>query len=141
MVKNNFYLISLAVIVLDQLTKFFAENYLVNPISIIKNIFSLTLVHNTGAAFGILQGYKWVFIWLAVIIIGFILFYWDKIKTNTEKTLIALIAGGIIGNFIDRVIFSYTIDFLDFHIWPAFNIADSCMTIGAIGLIMFIWKK
>ena len=143
MVKNNFYLISLAVVLIDQIVKFIVSRYmeLNQSIPVIKNIFHITLTNNYGASFGILQGYGWAFIWLAVIILGFILFYWDKIKTNAEKVFIALIAGGIIGNLIDRIAFGYVIDYLDFQIWPVFNIADSAMTIGVIVLIYLISKE
>ncbi|MFC1728664.1 signal peptidase II [Nanoarchaeota archaeon] len=143
MVKNNFYLISLAVVILDQILKRLAETYLTlnQTLLIFKNFFHLTLVHNQGAAFGIFQGFTGVFVWIGIVILGFILFYWDEIKTNSEKVIIALIAGGIIGNLLDRIILGYTIDFLNFLIWPVFNLADACMTVGVIGLIYLMWKK
>lgn len=143
MVKNNFYLISLAVIVLDQILKFLLmKNIAFNQsIPVIKNVFHITLMQNYGAGFGILQGFGSLFIWVALVVLGLILFYWDKIKTNAERICMALIVGGLIGNLIDRIIFGYVIDFIDFRIWPVFNIADSAMTIGVIGLLFFLSKN
>ncbi len=108
---------------------------------VIKNVFHITLVHNYGAGFGILQGTSILLFWVGLIAIGFMLFYWDRIKTKAEKTFVALIAGGIMGNTIDRALFGYTIDFLDFRVWPAFNVADSCIVIGVVGLLYFVWKN
>ncbi|GAF74610.1 unnamed protein product, partial [marine sediment metagenome] len=109
---------------------------------IIKNVFYFSLVKNTGAAFGILKNQTLLLIWFSVIVIGVILFYMDKIpKDKIVQIFTALILGGTISNLIDRLRLGYVIDFINFKIWPAFNIADAAVTIGAIGLIIYFLRK
>lgn len=136
------YIIALLVIVIDQITKYVAVAFLYNPITIINGVFDFTLVYNQGAAFGILQNQKIVFLILTPIIIAFLFFYIKKhYKDNFWGNLsLGLIAGGAIGNYIDRIRLTYVIDFLDFKIWPVFNIADSCVVIGATILCLLLLK-
>lgn len=133
------------IIFFDQLTKFLiTKNLKVNQsLDIINNIFHLTFVKNTGAGFGILKGYNILLILISLIVIGTIFYYFRKIKENEYllQLIIAFILGGTIGNLIDRVRLNYVIDFLDFRIWPVFNVADSFITIGIIGLVIYLWKK
>lgn len=136
---------ALIVIIIDQITKFLVQsNFSLNQsLPIVNKIFHLTYIQNTGAGFGILQQQKFLLIFISIIVIGFILFYLDKINEK-EKILqffVGLILGGTIGNLTDRIAFGYVIDFLDFRIWPVFNFADSFVTIGAVGLIIYFWKK
>lgn len=104
---------------------------------IIKNIFHFTLVHNKGAAFGILKDQVPFFIFtgfLATILITY------NLRGNQGKAYtisLSLILAGALGNLIDRIFFGYVIDFLDFRIWPVFNLADSAITIGAV---LLGWK-
>jgi signal peptidase II len=139
------FIIVFSVLFLDQLTKLLAtKNILLNQtLPVINNIFHLTLVHNRGAAFGIFKNQALIFILISVIII-FVLYRKLKImkKARLDITGIsfALILAGAIGNLIDRMLFGYVIDFLDFRIWPVFNIADSAITIGAILLGVSILK-
>ena len=79
--------------------------------------------------------------WLSIAVAGFILFYFDTLKTRTEKILVSLVFAGIIGNLIDRISYNHVIDFIDFGFWPAFNAADSAICIGIIGLVIYYWKK
>lgn len=133
----------LILIFLDQFTKYLARNYLTEPVQIIKNIFHLTLVKNTGSLFGLLQNTNVYLIWFSVIALGFIIYYYDSFpKKRIPKLLILIITAGIIGNLIDRILFGYVIDFIDLRIWPVFNIADSMITIGVIGLLLYsFWAK
>ncbi len=136
--------ISLAIILLDQLTKYIVSKYisLNQSIPVIKNILHLTYIKNTGAGFGILKGQNTALIFISLIIIGVILFYFDRITKEWQIHVpIALILGGAISNLIDRIFLDHVIDFIDFRIWPAFNIADSCITIGSLWLIIYFWKK
>lgn len=141
---RSFWLIVAVVVVLDQLTKFFIRNNLAVGQSkpILQNIFHLTYVQNTGVAFGLFKGMNWLFIIVAIVAIGIVLYYYKQI---VQKSWLAnacgLILGGAIGNVIDRILLGFVVDFLDFRIWPAFNLADSALTIGVIGLIMYGWKK
>ena len=106
---------------------------------IIDSFFSLTLVHNYGAAFGLGVGWsKFFFIVVTVVATGFLI---SLYKPMTEKhTLgihgLSLILSGALGNVIDRIRLGYVVDFLDVHVknhhWPAFNVADAAITVGAV---------
>ena len=138
--------ITLLVIVLDQLSKLIADHYLQfhRPVEIMP-MFNFTLMYNKGAAFSFLanQGgwQRWFFLTLTSVVSIFIFLWIRKLKTHQvlQYTALALILGGAIGNLIDRAIYGHVIDFLDVyfqqHHWPAFNIADSAITVGAILLI------
>ena len=137
--------IAILVVVIDQITKFFAQKLLPvsGTVAVIKGIFHLTLASNQGAAFSILRGATPFFITVAVICILLMIFLFSRPKL-LERTLgvrsgdlivrlgFGLIAGGTLGNLIDRVRFGYVVDFLDFRVWPVFNVADSAITIGGI---------
>lgn len=131
------FIIVASVILLDQVTKFFALRFLqLNiPFPLIKNFFNLTLVHNRGAAFGFFQNQLLLFVLVSLLAIGMIL-YNLKNKTNSIilKLSLSLILGGAVGNLIDRLRFGFVIDFLDFRVWPVFNIADSVITLAALVL-------
>ena len=145
--KKNTVIFSTALFVvgLDQLTKFMIkQNFQLNQsIPIIKNIFHLTYVTNSGSAFGLFKGMNVFFMIFAIIVIIAIYKYLNKIKNN-EKILqiaVGLLLGVTIGNLIDRVMYGSVIDFLDFRIWPVFNIADSAVTISIIFLVILLWEK
>ena len=146
--KNKYVTVfstALIIILIDQLTKFLIKtNFQLNQsLPLIKNIFHLTYRHNYGAGFGILQQQTLILIFISIIVIGIILYYFDRIKEKEKllQVLVGFILGGAIGNLIDRAAYGFVIDFLDFQIWPVFNIADSFATIGVIGLIIYLWKK
>ena len=140
----TFFLVSLCVVLLDQLVKFFIRNSMNigDSIPVIKNIFHITYVTNFGAGFGIMQGKTSLLIWFAIVVIGIILFYYDKIQEKKSLQIFSgLILGGTLSNLIDRLLFGFVIDFLDFRIWPVFNIGDSCVCIGVIFLIIYFIRK
>ncbi len=135
--------LSLLAVILDQASKIAVDKsmYLYESIPLAP-YFNLTYVHNTGAAFSFLSeagGWqRWFFAALALIISS-ILGVWLTRLQKHEPLLaaaLALILGGAVGNLIDRLIYGYVIDFLDVHYktwhWPAFNIADSAITLGVI---------
>lgn len=139
------------VIVLDQLTKWlvllklsFAQPFPILP------IFNLTLTYNTGVAFsffnGIGQSYPWLFIGITFTICCGILVWLYRLPAQDKLLAAALsmVLGGALSNLLDRVMRGYVIDFLDFHWrgwhWPFFNLADSAVTIGAIILLIVMWK-
>lgn len=143
-------LIVVGMVFLDQGTKFYVDSHLQlhQSIEVIKNFFQITYIRNSGAAFGILSGFKslWLtlfFMFISVIASGIILFFYYKTPENQRLTLVsfALILSGALGNFIDRLFYGEVIDFLYFHwyqhYWPAFNVADSCITIG---VSLMLWK-
>lgn len=128
-------------VVLDQITKRIAYAYLREIGSIqITSFFSLTYLENSGAAFGIMYGARWFFIVFTVVILFCMLIYYIKLPINKsakwEKITIVTIAAGAIGNFIDRLLFGFVIDFL--HItainFPIFNFADILIVFGAFVL-------
>ena len=146
--KNKYIIVfstALIIILIDQLTKFLIKtNFQLNQsLPLIKDIFHLTYRHNYGAGFGILQQQTLILIFISIIVIGIIFYYFDRIKEKEIllQVLVGFILGGTIGNLIDRVAYGFVIDFLDFQIWPVFNIADSFATIGVIGLVVYLWKK
>lgn len=138
------------IVALDQLTKFIVDRTmpLHHSIPIIDGLFSLTYVRNTGAAFGLFAGSTEVFrrpflVMVSVVAIGFIVIMLRRLPDNQKWLITALtfILGGAIGNLIDRLVYGEVIDFLDcfwrdYH-WPAFNIADSFITIGVM-ITLFI---
>lgn len=135
-------------LILDQSAKFLAlKNIGINQsIPVINNIFHLTLVTNRGAAFGILKNHTYIFIIASVATIVFIAMHFKREKNRIRKldlsaVSMALILCGALGNLIDRVRFGYVVDFLDFRIWPVFNIADSLITIGALLLAYSLMRK
>lgn len=134
------------VVILDQSTKYLVETFRPNMV-VIPGFFNLTYVRNAGAAFGILQGKQMFLTGVSLLAMGvliFLLFYERENKTGLLLAL-ALILGGTCGNLIDRIRFGYVIDFLLFHIqgyhWPAFNIADSSISIGVGLLILFTFLE
>ncbi|MEM4263773.1 MAG: signal peptidase II [Candidatus Woesearchaeota archaeon] len=145
--KNLFFFgIALIIVILDQLTKYLVKSSLSfeQSISVIKNFFQIVLIKNFGIGFGLLNIPKarWILVIITIIIIGTILYYYKQIiKKNFLLICTALIFGGAIGNLIDRVLLGFVIDFLDFMIWPAFNIADSAITAGVIGLIIYFSRE
>lgn len=138
-----FYIFIMVLITLDQAIKFLVNNSLSygQSIPVIKNIFHFTYVRNSGAGFGILQGHRELLIIVSIIIISILLIY--RYKTANDRFLdiaMALIIGGAIGNLIDRIRYSYVIDYLDFRIWPVFNLADSAVVVGVGILIIYLWQ-
>tara|TARA_Y100001970_G_scaffold274521_1_gene374376 strand:- start:1670 stop:2167 length:498 start_codon:yes stop_codon:yes gene_type:complete len=148
--------LSALVIVLDQLTKWVAvsELQLYQQVPIIDDLFSFTLAYNTGAAFSFLadaSGWqRWLFAVIAVVV-SIVLCVWLARLDRSEKLeaiALALILGGAIGNLYDRVIHGKVTDFILVHwqqswFFPAFNIADSAITVGAALLLfdMFFGRK
>ncbi len=143
--------LSVLVIVLDQLTKQLAEAQLVlhQPVNIFAGL-NFTLLYNKGAAFSFLSdagGWQRWFFTLLSLAISAVLVVWLHRLTADKRILavgLALILGGAIGNVIDRILFGHVIDFIDVYYqsyhWPAFNIADSAISLGALLLIIDMFK-
>ncbi len=140
------------VLLLDQVTKLAVVDRLVAYVDVIPltGFFNLVHVHNKGAAFSLFADQPgWqrsFFIGVALIAAGVILYLMRKTQGRRMFSIaLALILGGAIGNVIDRILYGHVIDFLDFHIagwhWPAFNVADSAITIGAVMLILDGMRK
>ncbi len=133
------------ILIADRLTKILVFNA-ISPnqtIGIVPGIFHLTLVLNKGIAFGLFRGMRLLFIITSLAIIVLIFIYMQKSRSRDllNRVSIGLIIGGALGNLFDRLKFGYVIDFLDFQVWPVFNIADSSITVGAIILVLRILSK
>ncbi len=142
-------LLSLAIVVVDQVTKVsvMESMRLHESIPVIANLFSITYIRNPGAAFGFLSSssssFRFVFFGLtsvfAVGLLGMIMVRMPK-DDWMGRLSVAGILGGAIGNLLDRLRYGEVIDFLDFYIngyhWPAFNVADSAITVGVVFLIL-----
>jgi len=158
-VTHNKYLklavIAGLVIIFDQITKAVIQNTvpLYHSIEVIPGFFSITHINNPGGAFGFMANKSsglrnLIFLFLSSLAICLIFYFY---KTTPQKysllsACFALILGGALGNLIDRIRFGEVVDFLDFYIgnyhWPAFNVADSAITVGiAIYLFHLIFKK
>ena len=140
------------VIALDQITKLVVSKSLElhDSIPVIPNLFDICLVHNDGAAWGMLSGQRLLLVALPIIVCGVLWFSRKEIAASgkLEQLFLGLFLGGMFGNLIDRVIWGYVIDFLDFY-WksshfPAFNVADSAICISVFLYIismLFFSKK
>ncbi|WP_250656780.1 signal peptidase II [Alkalimarinus coralli] len=139
------------VVVLDLGTKWLATDMLEYAISVpVLPFFNFTLLHNTGAAFSFLANaggwQRWFFAALAVAISAMLVKWLATIKGDRWLAIaIALVLGGALGNLYDRVVLGYVVDFLHFY-WgsyhfPAFNVADSAITVGAIMMALDIFRK
>lgn len=132
------------ILVLDQASKFFITSNLSlhQSTPLIRGILHLTLVHNRGAAFGILRNQAPLFIITSLCAIILIV---RDLKNSAHhfiyKTALSLILGGALGNLIDRVCWGHVVDFIDFRVWPVFNVADSAITIGVCLLGYSILRK
>ncbi|MFJ4155006.1 signal peptidase II [Pseudomonas sp. NPDC089752] len=146
--------LSLLVLVLDQATKLYFNNALTmyQQIVVIPDYFSWTLAYNTGAAFSFLADgagwQRWLFALIAVAVSA-VLVVWLKRLGRNETWLavaLALVLGGAIGNLYDRVVLGHVVDFIlvhwkNTHYFPAFNIADSAITVGAVMLALDMFKS
>ena len=117
-------------------------NFLHTSTPVIKNIFHITVIENTGAAFGILHGKTTLLIFAGVI---FMLVFLLFMKNEEKKTLMfniscGLILGGALSNLYDRIFLGFVIDYIDLRIWPVFNLSDSCITVGAFLLIWLSYR-
>ncbi len=138
---------SLAVVVLDQAAKQVAE-YALSPHQAVRVLpfFDWYLTYNTGAAFSFLAGaggwQRWMFTAIAIVISAVIVHWLVRLPRNETLTAVslALILGGAIGNLIDRVYLGHVIDYIQVWLgsypWPAFNIADAAISVGAVMLIL-----
>ena len=139
------FLAASIVFILDRVTKIMVVNSISygQSIKVLPNIFNLTLVLNTGTAFGLFKGQNILFAACSLLAIIVITGY-----AMTHKNLgfavslaLGLILGGALGNLIDRIKFGHVIDFFDFRIWPVFNVADSALTAGTAILIIILCTR
>ncbi len=152
--RLNWLWLSLLVFAADQASKLYVEDVLTlyQQVVVIPDYFSWTLAYNTGAAFSFLAGasgwQRWFFAAIALVV-SVVLVVWLK-RLKPEETwlavALALVLGGALGNLVDRVLLGHVVDFILVHwqhrwYFPAFNIADSAITVGAIILALDMFKS
>ena len=148
--KQKYYAISLFVLLLDHLTKWAvrANMDLHSAIELVPNYLNLSYVRNSGVAFGLLADIEsvwkpYILAAIAVLAVVVILVYSSRMPLTRKllQVALAIILGGILGNFLDRIVHGFVVDFIEFHIydsfhWPNFNVADSAITIGIALLLL-----
>lgn len=145
----RFYLLALFIIAADQLTKWLIVKRmeLGESIQVIENVLYITSHRNRGAAWGILEGQMWFFYIITIIVIVGLVYYIQKMAKQHALLGIslALMLGGAVGNFIDRVFRQEVVDFVHTYIinysFPIFNIADAALTIGVGFLIIYMFLE
>lgn len=141
-------------VVLDQITKFLVVQALPlgEQIPVIQGFFNIVFIYNRGAAFGLLANLSPEFAWIFFIIttslvLGVVAYLWWRLPSDQTLAAVgfSLIFAGALGNLIDRIRLGQVIDFLDFYVgryhWPAFNVADSLVCVGAGFLLWFIFRE
>src|SRR5882672_10055534 len=151
MSKYRFVLsVAAIVLLLDQLTKWYIRRTvsLYESISVIDSIFHITHVRNSGGAFGLFAGASRAlrlpfFLLMSAVAVCVLLYFVRRVEPGQRLLLCALgsILGGALGNLADRMVSGEVTDFLDFHwhgwYWPAFNVADSCITMGMVVVVFY----
>lgn len=141
-------ILTIVFLIIDIASKLIVSNLMDvhDSIIVVKNFFYITYVRNTGAAWSIFADKTWMLIMVSLIIITLIIGYiWkNKPRTMLEKIGYSMLLGGSIGNFLDRIIYGYVIDFFDFYIfgynYPIFNMADTFIVVGVILLVIYTWR-
>lgn len=137
--KIFFFSLAAVIILLDQLTKFLILKF--QP-TINFKLLAIHLIKNTGAGFGLLKNYTFLLTIISVLVVILIIYLYPRLSKQKRLQIpAALFLAGTFGNLIDRLIRKFVVDFIDFSFWPAFNIADMAITVGAIGLVVYFWKK
>jgi signal peptidase II len=135
---------------IDQLTKYLAVVHLapIGEFVLIDGVFSLLYHENTGMAFGLFQGGRWVFVALTVVSMGFFVYFYTSLPRtryhNIMRFFLLMLIGGALGNFVDRLIQGYVVDFFYFSLinFPIFNMADVFLVVSVISLaIMILFVK
>ena len=140
-----FYLIALAVLLIDQFIKRLIERTILvgQSVHLIPGLLSLTHVRNTGAAFSIFTGCSPYLALVSFLIILGVLYFHHRFpaKGTLIEVGLALVLGGSLGNLIDRLFHSHVVDYLDIHIWPVFNFADMMINLGVLLIIIKLIRK
>jgi len=141
----RFWLTTLLVLMIDQLSKLWVVNNFIPGESrvVLNKVLWLTYVQNQGAAFGILQGHSWLFFICAILVIVILVVINSKQHLPATMQLIfGLIMAGAIGNLLDRLRLNYVVDFFDLGWWPVFNVADMAIVCGGILLVLkLLWDE
>lgn len=140
------FIIALAGVILDQLSKYMAVHFLqgTDGIDLIPGVFRLTYLENRGAAFGVLQGQQWFFYIITAVILVVVVMAYVRIPAGRKflplQICAVFIVSGALGNLIDRVRLGYVVDFFYFELidFPVFNVADIFVTVSAVLLAVLL---
>ncbi|MBQ9534794.1 MAG: signal peptidase II [Clostridia bacterium] len=138
-----YFAVAAAIVILDQLVKYWARAHLMQgSMEVIEGVFRLRYTENTGAAFSILQGQRTLFLIItAVMVVGIVwLLCSGAFKGKIGNLALAMVLGGAVGNFIDRLLRGYVVDMFDFCLinFPVFNVADVFINVGGALLIIYL---
>ncbi len=148
-----FYGVALAIVLADQLTKFWVRTHLQpgvpwDPLPWLRPVLSFTFVTNTGVVFGLFPGMSWLFTIVNIVeIVLIVYFYYSMfVQTWLVRVTMGLLLGGACGNLIDRLWRGWVTDFLDLNFWPmqewaVFNIADSAVVVGTCVLMVLLLSQ
>lgn len=138
---NRFISVALLVFLIDGLTKFLVLAAKPDQV-LIEGILSLTYATNTGISFGLLTNQPIIPMLVSIAVLGGVMYYYKELpKEKTVQWGVALIFGGTLGNLTDRILHGFVIDFINFSFWPAFNVADSAITVGAVLVLYYLIKN
>lgn len=141
--SRAFYSLFWGIVFADQLTKWWASNFLTTPIVIIPNWLAFVLKVNYGSAWSLFYGYSFILGVIGVLILLVAYFFRKKLPLNRYPFCFGLLFAGILGNTIDRLRLGYVVDFIDvnlqFYHWPTFNIADSALCLS-VAFLFFVWR-
>jgi signal peptidase II len=139
---------SVLVVVADRVTKILAEHRLAGrpPVTVIPHVVSLTYATNSGGAFSLFPGEPWIFFAASAIVCLVIVASSWRVTSLSTALGLGLVLGGAVGNLTDRVIrgpgiSGRVVDFIDFHVWPVFNLADSAIVIGVFVIVLAGFRR
>ena len=142
MARTRYLALAILLLLIDRLTKWWVFTHLEfgRPNNLIGNVIRLTRVHNEGGAFGIFQGGGVVFLIVSsvVSVILLLILLTMHIDSRLIRTGMAFVLAGAVGNLVDRIQWGYVLDFFEFRGFPIFNVADACITVGAVFIILSI---
>jgi signal peptidase II len=137
--------IGILVFALDRISKIWIDRSmtLYESIPVVNNVFHITYVRNPGGAFGLLASRPGFFILANLVIIALLIYIYREMKpiSSLMAAAVGLLIGGALGNLYDRILYGTVIDFLDFRIWPVFNVADIGIVVGAGLLTVFLLRE
>lgn len=138
-------IVAAAVFLADFLSKRYVATHMTpgQSVPVLGPVFHITYVRNAGAAFGLLQHQTLFFIVVSLVVVGLIITY-GRAAARGDAWLgvaLGLLLGGALGNLLDRVLYGTVVDFLDFRVWPVFNLADSAITVGGAIFVYLLFTR